>query len=443
MKKLNLLEADIGSLIIKYMVPSVLGMMGTSLCIFLDTMFIGQGIGNDGLAALNIVLPVYSLFNSIGLLFGVGGATLLAISIGRRRHNDINVIFSTSMLMVIIIGIISSIIGVIFTEEICILLGASDSLLPLAVSYGRVLLSGSIVFMFINALNVFVRNDGEPKLSMWTVIITNIINVVLDYIFIFPLQMGMMGAALATTLGQFGGIAVLMSHFIRKRNNISFKIKEVSFKFIKRILKSGLPSFILEISAGVVIFMFNIKLSSISGDVAVSAYSIISNVALIFVAIFNGVSQGLQPILGVNYGARKLKRTYSIYKIGMMISGILGCLFLLIGIFAPNILVSIFSSSKDELLDITVNGIRIYFIAFVPMGLNILNIGFMQSIEMSKASITLSIVRGLVLIVLLVNILSALFGLNGVWMTIPVVEAITLIISTFIIRRMIKNWDYI
>ncbi|MEG2868489.1 MAG: MATE family efflux transporter [Terrisporobacter sp.] len=425
MKKLNLLEADIGSLIIKYMVPSVLGMMGTSLCIFLDTMFIGQGIGNDGLAALNIVLPVYSLFNSIGLLFGVGGATLLAISIGRRRHNDINIIFTTSMLMVIIIGIISSVVGVIFTEEICILLGASERLLPLAVSYGRVLLSGSIVFMFINALNVFVRNDGEPKLSMWTVIITNIINVILDYIFIF------------------GGIAVLLSHFVRKRNNISFNIKEISFKFIKRIIKSGLPSFILEISAGVVIFMFNIKLSSISGDVAVSAYSIISNVALIFVAIFNGVSQGLQPILGVNYGARKLKRTYSIYKIGMIISGVLGCLFLLIGILAPNILVNIFSSSKDELLEITVNGIRIYFIAFVPMGLNILNIGFMQSLEMSKASITLSIVRGLVLIVLLVNILSALFGLNGVWMTIPVVEVITLIVSTFIIRRMIKNWDYV
>lgn len=435
MKKVDLLKEDILKLIIRYMIPSVTGMLGLSLCIFLDTMFIGQGIGNDGLAALNIGIPIYNLFNSIGLICGVGGATVLAISIGKKRYDELDEIFTVSISIAFIIGVLITVIGSIFLNQISIILGASDTLLPLVMDYLKVILGGSIAFIMASILNVFVRNDGDPKKSMWAIIGVNITNIVLDYIFIFPLNMGMKGAAIATTIGQIVGIAILLSHFFTGRNGIKFNMKSLSTKYVKRILSNGFPSFILEISAGIVIFMFNVKLAKISGDLAVSAYSIIANVALIFVAIFNGISQGIQPILGVNYGADKLKRVFKTYKLGIRIALISGIVFLSIGLFMPKVLISIFSSNTEGLLEIATKGIRIYFLAFIPMGINIVNIGFLQSIEKSKLSTWLSLIRGFVLIIIVLNIFSIIFGVDGVWMTIPIVESITIILSGIIVKK--------
>lgn len=435
MKKVDLLKEDILRLIIRYMIPSITGMIGLSLCIFLDTMFIGQGIGNDGLAALNIGIPVYNLFNAVGLICGVGGATVLAISMGKKRHDSLDEIFTVSISIAFLIGLLITVLGSIFLKQICIILGASDTLLPLVMDYLKVVLGGSIAFIMASVLNVFVRNDGDPKKSMWAIIGVNITNIVLDYIFIFPLNMGMKGAAIATTIGQFVGILILLSHFFTGKNGITFRVTSLSIKYIKRILSNGFPSFILEISAGIVIFMFNVKLAKISGDLSVSAYSIIANVALIFVAIFNGIAQGIQPILGVNYGANKMNRVFKTYKFGVRIALISGIVFLSIGLLMPKVLVSIFSSNTDGLLEIATKGIRIYFLAFIPMGINIVNIGFLQSIEKSKLSTSLSLIRGLVLVIIILNTFSVMFGVDGVWMTTPIVESITIILSGIVVKK--------
>ena len=438
MKKLDPINDNIISLVLKFMLPSIIGMIGLSLCIFLDTMFIGRGIGNNGLAALNISLPVYSTFTATGLIFGVGGATLLSINIGRKKYNVLNEIFTTSIVIAFGIGIIFSIVGSLNLKEIAILLGASNELLPLVIDYLKIILFASFMYILSNCLNVFVRNDHDPKVSMWAIIVTNIINIILDYIFIFPLNMGMKGAALATTIGQCFGVMVLLTHFFKKSCRIKLNIKRFSYKYIKRIITNGFASFILEISGGIVILMFNMTLLRIGGDIAVSAYSIIANVALIFIAIFSGISQGIQPLLGTNYGANKFDRVISIYKIGTKISFILGTIFFFIGILEPQVLVSIFSSSKDELMEVAKIGIMIYFVAFIPAGVNIVNIGFLQAIERSKFSIFLSLMRGLVLIFIILNIFSKLLGLYGVWMTIPVVEFSVLIISTLLVSS-VKN----
>lgn len=434
MKKLDPINDNIISLVIKFMLPSVIGMIGLSLCIFLDTMFIGRGIGNDGLAALNISIPVYNIFSATGLIFGVGGATALAINIGRKKYNVLNEIFTTSIVLALLVGIIFSVFGSFYLNKIAIILGSSNELLPLVMDYLKVILFSSIIYILSNCLNVFVRNDHDPKVAMWAIIVTNIINIVLDYIFIFNLNMGMKGASLATTIGQLFGVFVLLTHFLKKSCRIKFNIKNLSYKYIKRIITNGFASFILEISGGIVILMFNMRLLSIGGDIAVSAYSIIANVALIFIAIFSGISQGIQPLLGTNYGANKMDRVLSIYKIGTKISFSLGIIFFVIGILEPQVLVSIFSSSKDELMEVAKVGIMIYFIAFIPAGVNIINIGFLQAIEKSRFSIFLSLMRGLILIFIILNIFSNIFGLNGVWMTIPIVEFLVVIISTLLVR---------
>lgn len=438
MKKMDAINDNIIRLVMKYMIPSVIGMIGLSLCIFLDTMFIGKGVGNDGLAALNISIPVYNLFNATGLIFGVGGATVLAINIGKKRFEVLNKIFTTAIIIASCVGIIFSIVGGVYLEKIAILLGASNELLPLVIDYLRVILLASFIYILSSALNVFVRNDNAPKIAMWAIIGTNITNIILDYLLIFPFDMGMQGAAIATTIGQVVGIIILLTHFLSKESNIKFKVSEFSLRYIRRILVNGFPSFILEVSAGIVIFMFNAKLLEIGGDIAVSAYSIIANIALIFVAIFGGISQGLQPLLGVNYGANKIDRVKLLYKIGIRISLILGIIFFIIGVAEPEVLIGIFSSNTDQLMEVAKNGIMIYFIAFIPTGVNIVNVGFLQSIEKSKLSTLLSLTRGLILIIIIINIFPKIFGLNGVWMTMPIVETLALIISCILVKR-VKN----
>lgn len=434
-KKIDLIKDDLLSLIIKYMVPSIFGMLGLASCIFLDTMFIGWGIGNLGLASLNIAIPTFNLFNSIGAICGVGGATALAISIGRKKYESLDEIFTLSVFVATVIGIVLTIFGTIFIDDIVNLLGASSDTFSYVKSYLLVVLSGSLGFILQNAINVFVRNDGNPKLSMWSIIFSNLTNIIFDYIFIFPLEMGMKGAALATVMAQFVGLFVLSFHFIKKKNTINFKFEKLRFRFLKRIVTNGLPSFVLEVSSGLVIFMFNIKIGEISGDLALSAYSIIANVALIFIAIFNGISQGLQPIFGVNFGGGQTHRVLNSYKIGRNIALGFGLVFFLIGFLKPEWIVNIFSKDTEMLMEISVNGIRIYFIGFIIMGVNILNVGLMQAIEKSKISTMLSLLRGLVLIVIVLNLFSKYFGLNGVWMTIPIVEGITFIVSTLLIKR--------
>lgn len=435
MKEVNLQKEKISKLVIRYMIPSVIGMLGLSMCILLDTMFVGRGVGNLGLAALNVGIPIYSIFNSLGMVFGVGGSTALAISIGKKKYNSINEIFTFSIIGAVVIGIIISILGVIFLEEVAFTLGASKETLPLVKDYIVVILSCSMAFIVMNTLGAFVRNDGNPKTAMWAVISANITNIILDYIFIIPLEMGMKGAALATAISQFVGISVLLLHFITKKNKIKFSLEFLTFRHAKRIVLNGIPSFVTEISTGAVIFIFNVVIGKISGDIALSAYSIISNVALVFVAIFNGITQGIQPILGVNYGAKEFNRVVEVYKLTRKIALICGIIFFILGIINPKLIVSIFSTNANEVMEIATHGINLYFIGFIFMGINIVNIGFLQYIEKSKISTIISFIRGFILTIVVITILSKILGIDGVWITVPIVEIITLILSTILIKK--------
>ncbi|MGL5417228.1 MAG: MATE family efflux transporter [Clostridium sp.] len=439
MKTNDLLVENIHKLIIRYMVPSVLGMLGLSCCIFLDTMFIGRGIGENGLAALNIAIPFFSIFVGFSLLTGIGGGTLVSISLGKKDYNKVNEVFTLSIVLTVIFSIIFSIGTLVFLNGIIDILGATGIIKVYVKEYLEIILFGGILFIMSTTLNVFIRNDGNPKISMWAIIGSNLTNIILDYLLIFPLGMGMRGAAIATTFAQFVGISILLTHFIFKKNKIKFSFEYLKFRYTKRILNNGMSSFILELSAGLVIILFNLKLKVIGGDIAISAYSIIANFTLIIVAIFNGIAQGIQPIVSMNYGGNEHGRVMKAYKEGLRISLIVGGVFFLLGEFAPKVIVEIFSPGNEELLKIAVTGIQIYFIALIPMGLNILNVGLLQSIEKSRKATMISLLRGIILIVIFLEILSRLFGLNGIWLTTPIVEVITLLISFYFILNERRN----
>ncbi|MEG2918334.1 MAG: MATE family efflux transporter [Clostridium sp.] len=437
-KKIDLLKDKEFKLIIKYMVPCVLGMLGLSLCILVDTIFIGKSLGDLGIASLNIALPTYNFFNAIALTFGVGGATALAISIGENKLHKADEIFTTAMIGSVFISLFISLINILFIDEICYALGASPITFPLVKNYIEVILFFNWAFILICILNVFVRCDKAPKLAMVAMITSNMTNIVLDYIFIFPLDMGMGGAALATSLAQVVGIAILLLHFIRRDNTMSLKFKTFSIKTLKRILSNGSTSFITELSSGFIIFIFNLSVFNLLGDIGVSAYGIITNIILIFTAVFNGISQGIQPLISINYGAKKYDRVTKFFNLSILISFTLGAIFLTIGLLFPESLIGMFSKDKGELLNITINGSRIYFFALILIGVNIINVGYLQAIEKSKASLFLSLLRGMIFITILVSILPRFFHINGVWATVPIAEVLTLI-SFIILRKYISK----
>ncbi|EGT3616255.1 MATE family efflux transporter [Clostridium perfringens] len=427
-KKLDLLHDKESILLRKYMIPSVAGMLGLSVCILFDTMFIGHKLGELGLAALNIALPTYNLFNGIGLAIGVGGATTLSIAMGQKKFHKVNRIFTSAVFAAIIFCIIINLLEFFFLDDIVYMLGASEATFPLARDYLKVILTFNSAFIFASSFIVFVRNDGEPKLAMYAVIASNTTNIILDYVFIYIFNMGMLGAALATSMGQLVSLVVLSIHFIKKKNTMHIEIGGINLEHIGKVLKNGVPSFLNEISAGFVIFIFNIVIYKFEGDLGVSAYGIITNIVLIFIAIFNGVSQGVQPLISVNFGAQKEERVKEFLRLTRRVVLILGVVFLGMGLLFPDQMIGIFTSDKGKLLSITKQGIYLYFIAFLFNGMNIVNVAYLQSVEKAKESSLLSSLRGLIFVIIFISILPRILGVYGVWLTIPSAELATLII---------------
>ena len=446
-RKDDLLNDKESTLLMKYILPSVGGMMGLSLCILFDTMFIGKKLGAMGIGALNITLPIYSLMSALGLTLGVGGATVLSIYIGKKKFESVNKIFTTSMIGIGIIYIGFLIVKVFFIDDLVWALGASPQTFNMVKSYLDILIIFSGAYMLLNALNVFIRNDGNPKLAMIAVIATNIVNIILDYVFMFTLDMGIGGAALATSIGQFAGIVVLAFHFIQKKNSFKFDFKNNDFRFMGRIVRTGIPSFISGITAGIVIMIFNIVSFKLMGNAGLSAYGVVNNIALIFVAIFNGVAQGIQPLVSTNYGAKKEARVNHFIRKGRIIMFVTGIVFFMIGATFPVQLINIFTNAHGSFLEVAKEGIIIYFASFILAGVNILNIAALQSVEKVKLSTTLSMLRGFVYILIVLGVLSKTFGMTGLWLTIPIVEFATIgtlmIIDIYRSRRNKKLKDKI
>lgn len=425
---------------IKYVSFNIFSMIGLSFYILADTFFIANGVGSIGLTALNLVLPLWSLVSGIGLMIGMGAGIRYSIQMGRDNKLGADRVFTHAIVIGTIVGIIITIIGILFSYDIVKVLGADETVMPLAGSYLKTLLSFSCVFILNNIITIFVRNDNAPNLAMVAMILGSLSNIVLDYIFIFTFKLGMFGAAIATGTTPILSLLVLSIHFIRKKNN--FKLIKCKFNKndIKSILSLGIPSFITEFSSGVIILIFNFTILRISYNIGVAAYGIIANLALIVVAIFTGIAQGIQPIISKSYGEGKVKDIKVIYKYGLILSLVMGVLCYLLSFKFSEEIVNLFNNEGNtELLYMAVDGIKVYFVAFIIMGLNIVTTSFFASINEGKESFTISIMRGLIVIIPLISLLPRLFGMTGVWITIPLVEVITLLISTWLYLKYRKR----
>lgn len=430
-KQIDLLNDSTNSLFLRYLLPSISATLVTSIYILADTVMIGKGVGSNGIAAINIVIPIFTIFFGLGLLFGVGGAVLMSMAFGENKIEKGQRYFTTSVIAVAIMVLVCWLVFGFNLTKMLYLFGATQNTIHLAQEYGIILVRGVPIFMFSSMLQVFVRNDKAPNIAMVGVICGGVSNVILDYIFIFMLKMGMEGGAIATVIGSSITILILSIHFFSKANNLKIVKNGFSFGKLKRIIVNGFASFLVEVSSGVVVCLFNIQLVKYVGDIGVAVYGIISNSSIVAMSLANGVAQAAQPIIATNFGSGNYKRVKSVCKIGVAVALGIGVLLCIIGEAIPNIITAAFVEPTPEITSLSVMAIKIYFVSFIAMTVNIFFGSYFQSTMNPNYSLIICITRGLLLSSALVLILPKLMGVIGIWVVMPIVEFLTLFLVIF------------
>ena len=420
----------------KYVSANILGMIGLSCYILADTFFIAQGVGANGLTALNLAIPVYNFMHGLGLMIGMGGATRYSISKGNADSAMRDYIFTHSLYLTLLFSSIFFVLGLTCAEPLSILLGANAETLRLTTEYLKILMIFTPFFMCNNLLICFVRNDGAPQLSMLAMLTGSFSNIFMDYLFIFPLHLGMKGAALATAASPVISIFILSIHFGKKNNQFHLRCVHPSFKRSLDICALGSSSLIVEVSSGVVMLIFNLLILTISGNIGVAAYGVIANIALVLTAMYTGISQGIQPVISQCFGKKEYHQIRQILFYAFATSAVLAVVSYLITFIWSQPIVSAFNKDGNETLNIiATHGMHIYFIAFLFVGMNITTATFLSSTDHPKEAFLLSIFRGFVLVIPLAFLLSALFGINGIWLTLPVTELLVSFPAIFFIRK--------
>lgn len=436
----DILKDDIKGLFFKkYLLPSICATLVTSIYVLADTIMIGKGVGAHAIAALNIVLPIYSILFGTGLLLGIGGGVLMSVANGSGNHKKANSFFTLSVLCGIFFSIFYIMFGILFFKPIIFLLGGTEQNFLLIKEYLFPLLLLTPAFIFSSLLQAFVRNDKNPKKAMIAVICGGVTNIVLDYIFIFEFQWSMFGAVLATILGTILTDCILLSHFFSKKNTMQLTKQYLSFKSIFHIFSCGFSSFLTEISNGALIFFFNIQFLNYIGEIGVIVYSIISNCGIVAMSLFNGVSQASQPLIATNYGANQIKRVSLVSRLGTIVIIVIGCILFASGFFAPEFFISMFVEPTKEITKLGISAIRIYFIAFLFMGYNIFSATYFQSIVKPMYSFTISFLRGLIISGISVFLFPIIWGADSLWYVMPFTEIIVCFIAVLLSLKTIKN----
>ena len=419
----------------KYVSQNIFGLLGTSCYILADTYFIAQAAGTDGVTLLNLCLPIYNLIFAFGSMIGLGAATRYAIlwAQGDARAQRY---FSNAIFSVCILAVPFMLVGIFRPDGLLRLMGGDADIVALGMNYARIFLMFTPFFMCNYVVASFVRNDGDPSLAMVATLSGSLFNVVFDYIFIFPMGLGLPGAALATAISPILSIAVCSAHFIKKSNTITFVRKAPSVRLLAQSCQLGISGFVGELSSGVTTTVFNFLLLRLAGNVAVAAYGVVANFALVATAIFNGVAQGAQPLVSQCYGKNEMAGARKLLLLGCGTA--LGLAALLYGVVFgyTDALTALFNSENSALMAAFAHsGMRIYFVGYIFAGCNIVAAGYLGAVNRpAEASIT-SLCRGMVAIVVCSLVLSALFGMNGVWAAFPVSEAITLALTVFLLKR--------
>lgn len=435
-------KEKISKLLWKQSLPAIIGLIMMSLYNLVDTIFIGQAVGTLGIAGLAISFPVQMIFMAMAFVLGIGSASIISRSLGARNNKKAEKTLGNFFTLSILVSSVLTILGFIFLDEILILFGASEVVLPYAKEYMKIIIFGTIFLNFAASSNHIIRSQGNAKYAMLVVGIPAIVNIILDALFIFGFGWGIKGAALATVLGQVLSASLAFGYFSKGFNSVKIKITNfiLDLKIVKEIFSIGSSSLSRNISTSVMAIIINNSLNYHGGDLAIAAYGILAKVMMFMMMPMFGIIHGLQPILGYNYGAKKYKRAKESILEAIKKSTIYcTVVFILLYVFTRQ-LVSVFSNDA-ELINLAVSFIRIAFIFLPIIGFQIITSGIYQTMGKAKMAFVVSILRQIILIIPFVLIFPYFFGLFGILMAYPVADFISGIITLFLLKYEFKLLD--
>ncbi len=413
----------------RYLLPNILAMIGTSCYILADTFFISLSQGPNGITALNLVLPLYGLIFALGSMIGIGSATRYALGKGSNAP-DYHLYFSNSIIWTLLVGAVFVALGVAVPDGVLRLMGADETILQVGHNYIRIVLCFAPLFMLNFTCTAFVRNDGAPRIAMAATLLSGLFNILFDYLLMFPLGLGMTGAALATGFSPVVSMSICLLHYLSPRNTIRLTPTLPSLRRLLSACQLGVVAFVGEMSSGVTTMVFNFILLHLAGNAAVAAYGIVANIALVGVALFNGISQGLQPLASACHGSGDTQGQSRIYRHSMFIGLCVSAVVVAVVVTFAGTLVAVFNSQHSaQLADYAIPGLRLYFLGFLFAGANIVKSGFYSATGRGRESSILALCRGVVAIVAFAFLLSHLFGITGVWLAFPAAELFTLLLG--------------
>lgn len=423
-------RGDIKKLLAQYSLPAIIGMVITSLYHIVDSIFIGHGIGASALSGMAVTFPIMNILAAFSTLIGVGGATLTSIRLGEKDEENARSILGHVALVNTVNGTLLGIVTLFFLEPVLKLFGASETLLPYASDFLSVYMIGIPVgFVFIG-LNNIMRVTGYPKKAMLSSFLTVAVNVLLAPIFIFVLGWGMKGTALATVLSQLAGLVWVLMHFFNKNSLIRFEIKgfKLSGKTIVNMMAIGVSPFLMNLTSSLVVSIINFGLMKHGGDLAIGAYGIINRILFLFGMIVIGLTMGMQPIVGYNYGAKQIDRSFKALRYTIIVSVLIMTFGFLFSQLFPTLIMRMFTSDR-ELLDISVRGLRITTVLFPVIAVQMVISNFFQSVGKAKIAVFLSLTRQLIFLIPFLLLLPRYFGLDGVFMSMPAADLIAFFVT--------------
>lgn len=424
----------------KYVSQSVLGQLGVSCYILADTYFISKGVGADGLTALNLAIPVFSVMNGCGFMLGIGSGTKYGIMRGTENEKRGDLLFTSSMSVVMITSLLFMLIGLLAADPITVLVGANAEVYDMTKTYLQVILLFSPMFMINQMLGAMIRNDGNTSLAMVAMLSGCLFNIVFDYVFVFPMGLGLFGAVLATAVAPIISILILLLHFKKKKNQFHLIHVRPDVKLVASAAGLGVPSLVTEVSSGLVIAVFNLLILRLAGNVGVAAYGIVANISIVVIAIYNGIAQGVQPLLSREYGHGQEKNVHRFLGWAMMLTIALAIV-IYVGIYwNADGITKIFNSGQDmDLQRMAVEGLQIYFTACPFVGANILLAIYFAATDQAAPAQIISLLRGLIVIIPLAFIMANVAGLTGVWMTFPLTELVVCVVACGLYKKMKKR----
>ena len=434
----------IGSLLRKYAVPGIIAQTAASLYNMVDSIYIGHipDVGSYAISGLAVTFPLMNISIALGTLVGVGAMTLISIMLGQKNYAAASKVLSNTLTLNLIIGLVFTAVALAFLDPILYFFGASENTIPFARDYMTIIILGNTFTHLLHGFNGIIRSSGHPKTAMGLTLFTVISNAILDPIFIFALNLGIKGAALATVLCQVLALAYTIKFLADKKHFLHFTkpVFRLEGRIAKQSLAIGVGPFMMNVAASLVALFVNQQLRKYGGDLAIGAYGIVNRFVMLFAMICMGFNQGLQPIAGYNFGARQYKRVKEIFVLTAKWEVLVTTVCFLIAMFIPDVAVGLFTNDP-ELKGLAARGLRICNSGFALVGFGMASGNFFQCLGMVKKSIFLSLSRQLLFLLPFIYTLPLWFQETGVWVSFPISDILNIIVSAVLIIDIFRKFN--